>query len=356
MGIGSGTAALIGGLAGAGGSVASGIMGSNAASDAASQQSAAANQAAQLQYQASQNALDFQKQQYNNSQQELAPWLQSGAGALSNLNYLLGLGQPSALNGNSTTSTGIPVIPLNGGSAAQPQNVPANIPGIGPGSSTTAAGSPINLSASPNTALGAYGSLMQPYGQTFKAPTAADMAANDPGYQARLNLGTQALQQSAAARGNLLTGGTAQALNQFGQDYASNEYNNYYNRAYNTYAQNYNQYQQQQANQYNRLASLAGVGQQTAQQLGTLGQNAANNVSSNLLNTANSMGNSYQNAAAANASGIVGSSNALAGGITGATSGLSNLLAYQSLFGGGRAPVGGSSISSVGAYPIYEES
>lgn len=38
MGIGSGTAALIGGLASAGGSVASGILGSNAASSAASEQ------------------------------------------------------------------------------------------------------------------------------------------------------------------------------------------------------------------------------------------------------------------------------------------------------------------------------
>src|ERR1700761_5501151 len=119
MGIGSGTAALIGGLAAAGGSVASGVIGSNAAGNAAQDQSQAAEQAAQLQYQASQNALGFQEGTYNNSQQELAPWLQSGAGALSNLDYLTGIGQPSSLSGQSATSgtpnpTGAPVLPNNG--------------------------------------------------------------------------------------------------------------------------------------------------------------------------------------------------------------------------------------------------
>src|ERR1700756_258188 len=90
-GIGTGTALLVGGLAGAGGSIASGVLGANAAGNAAQDQSQAAQQAAQLQYQASQNALDFEKQQYNQNQQNLAPWLQSGTGALSNLNYLLGI-------------------------------------------------------------------------------------------------------------------------------------------------------------------------------------------------------------------------------------------------------------------------
>lgn len=305
---GAATAIAIGAGVGGIGSITSGIMGSNAAEDAASQQSQAAEKAAQLQYQASQNALDFTKQQYGNSQAELAPWLQSGAGALTQLDSLLGLSQPSSTTPGANNS-----------------------PGAGGNGTGT---SPINLASSPNPANGAAGSLLAAYpGGDFKAPTAQDMAANDPGYQARLNLGTQALQQSAAARGNLLTGGTSQALNKYAQDYASNEYSNYYNQAYNTHAQNYNQYENQQTNTYNRLASLAGEGQTTANTLGTLGANASSAVSSNLLGTASQVGQDYQNAGAANASGIVGSSNSINGAINGGTSSISNILLLNSLLG-----------------------
>lgn len=324
MGIGSGTAALIGGLVGAGGSVASGIMGSNAAQDAASQQAAAANHAADLQYQASQNALGFQEGQYANSQAELAPYLQSGSQALSNLNYLLGNGQAPSQSGTGTTATG-----TNGG-----------------------AGSPISVAATPNTSLGAEGSLLAAYpGGAFTAPT-AEQAAQTPGYQFQLQQGQQALQQSAAARGNLLTGGTAEALDNYSQGLAASNYQNVYNNALNTYGTNYNAYQQQQQNEYNRLASLAGVGQTTAGQLSTLGQNTANSVSSNLLGTASQIGQDYQNAGAANASGIVGSSNALGGAITGGTNSLSQLALLQSILGGGGGLSGipGSAIvgSSIG--------
>jgi hypothetical protein len=171
---------------------------------------------------------------------------------------------------------------------------------------------------------------MQPYGQTFTAPTGLTME-NDPGYQARLALGTDAIQRSAAARGGVLTGGTAKALDQFGQDYGSNEYNNVYQRALNSYDTNFNAYNTNQANQYNRLASLAGVGQQTAQQLGNQGQAASNNVSSDLLNTANNMGQDYQNAGAANASGYYNGAQAWNGAIGGGLGSLSQLAMLQQL-------------------------
>lgn len=311
---GAATAIAIGAGVGGLGSVASGLIGANAAGDAASTQAQAADRAAQLQYDASQQALGFQKQQYANSQAELAPWLQSGSGALSNLDYLLGIQQPKSL---STASPG--------------------------------ASGAIDTSASPNTALGAFGSLNSPYpGGQFKAPSAQDLQANDPGYQARLNLGTQALQQSAAARGNVLTGGTAQALNKYAQDYASNEYNNYYNQAYNTYASNYNQYQNQQNNTYNRLASLAGAGQTTANNLATLGQNNANSMSNTVTGAAGQMGQDYQNAAAANASGIVGGANAWSGALGGATGSLQQMLLLRQLTGGS-----GSYGPGIGSYGDY---
>lgn len=100
----------------------------------------------------------------------------------------------------------------------------------------------------------------------FQAPTAAT-EQNDPGYQFRLNEGARAMQQSAAAKGTLDTGGTLGDLLKYGQDYASNEFQNVYNRALQTYGTNrqnaqdiYNtnyQTQYQDPNQYNFAASQA---------------------------------------------------------------------------------------------------
>jgi hypothetical protein len=89
----------------------------------------------------------------------------------------------------------------------------------------------------------------------------------DPGYQFRMNEGMKALQASAAARGNLGGGATLKALTRYGQDVASQEYQNAYNRFYD-----------QQDRSYNRLASLAGVGQTTSSQLMGAGQNMANQI------------------------------------------------------------------------------
>lgn len=326
MGIGSGTAALIGGVASAGGSIASGAIGSSAASSAAAQQAAAANHAADLDYQASQNALGFQEGQYNNSQAELAPYLQSGAGALSNLDYLAGISQPSSLSGTAQPGTQNNMA-MPGGSVA------STAPGATGSLPTVSAGNPINVSASPNTSLGGFGSLMQAYpGGQFTAPTAAQ-AEQTPGYQFQLQQGEQALQQSAAARGNLLTGGTAEAVNNYAQGLASTNYQNVYNNALSTYGTNYNTYQQNQANQYNRLASLAGVGQTTAQTLGNLGQSTANSVTNNELGTAQAIGQQGNNAAAANASGIVGGANAWSNALGSTTNNLSNLAMLSSLYG-----------------------
>jgi hypothetical protein len=72
----------------------------------------------------------------------------------------------------------------------------------------------------------------------FQAPSFADLQ-NEPGFQARYQMGLQGLERGAAAHGSLLSGGTQKALTRYGQDYASNEYGNAYNRAFNTYMGNY---------------------------------------------------------------------------------------------------------------------
>jgi hypothetical protein len=75
------------------------------------------------------------------------------------------------------------------------------------------------------TAGGAeYGSMAQPFDMNrFQA---------DPGYGFRMSEGMKALENSAAARGGLLSGATLKGVSRFGQDLASNEYQNAFNRYY----------------------------------------------------------------------------------------------------------------------------
>jgi uncharacterized protein YcbK (DUF882 family) len=101
----------------------------------------------------------------------------------------------------------------------------------------------------------------------------------DPAYQFDLNQGLQAIQRSAAAKGGLMSGGTLKSLNDYAQGQASNEYQNSYNRFMNN-----------QNTQFNRLASLAGLGQTANGAIGQAGMNMANNVGNNIMGAANASG------------------------------------------------------------------
>jgi len=164
----------------------------------------------------------------------------------------------------------------------------------------------------------------------FTAPTSVT-EQNDPGFQFRLQQGQQALQRSAAARGGLLSGGTAKALTDYNQQSASNEYGNVYNRALGEYQQGYNQFQQNQSNKFNRYAALSGVGQTTAGQLAQSGQQAAGNVSNILQTGAQQQGNAIQNAAAATASGYASGANAWGGALGGVGSNIQDLFLLNQL-------------------------
>ena len=76
------------------------------------------------------------------------------------------------------------------------------------------------------------------YDKKFGAPTVADLTA-DPSFQFRLDQGRKALEQSAAGKGVLRTGGTLKDLMNYGQNFASNEYGNVYNRKFNEYKFDY---------------------------------------------------------------------------------------------------------------------
>lgn len=140
----------------------------------------------------------------------------------------------------------------------------------------------------------------------FSAPTAVT-EQNDPGYQFRLAQGDKALQNSAAARGSLLSGGTAKSLSDYAQGSASAEYGNVYNRALSTYNENQN----------TNLAE-AGLGQNATSQANQLGTNLANETANIDLTEGQQQGQDINNAAAARASGYVGATNAIGAGVTGA--------------------------------------
>lgn len=100
----------------------------------------------------------------------------------------------------------------------------------------------------------------------------------DPSYAFRLSEGLKALQRTRAAGGQMFSGGSERAAMRYGQDLASTEY----------------------GNAWNRLAALAGIGQTaTGAQAGFAGQYGAN------------AGNMMTSGAAARASGYVGGANAL---------------------------------------------
>jgi hypothetical protein len=115
----------------------------------------------------------------------------------------------------------------------------------------------------------------------------------DPGYGFRLSEGQKALERSAAARGGLISGGAAKAATRYGQEMASNEYTNAFNR-----------YQQERQARLGPLQSLTGTAQTTANTLGNAGTTMAGNV-----------GEAYMGGANARASGYVGGANAVTGGL-----------------------------------------
>jgi hypothetical protein len=65
----------------------------------------------------------------------------------------------------------------------------------------------------------------------FKRPTMEDLYA-DPSYATRRDEGRQALEQSASGKGILRTGGTLKDIVHYGQNFASREYGNVYDRRF----------------------------------------------------------------------------------------------------------------------------
>ena len=138
-----------------------------------------------------------------------------------------------------------------------------------------------------------YGSLAKSFDELY----GGDKFQQDPGAQFRQSESLKALERSAAARGNLLSGATLKGITRFSQDLASQEYQNAFNR-----------YQVERSAKLNPLQSLMGSGQSATNVMtgatGQFGQNEASNL---------------YNAGQARASGYIGQGNALNQALSGIT-------------------------------------
>jgi hypothetical protein len=110
----------------------------------------------------------------------------------------------------------------------------------------------------------------------------------DPGYQFRMSEGMKALERSAAARGILQSGGTLKDITRFGQDAASQEYQNAFQRY---------------------LAERQQKLQPLEYRIG-LGQAAASGQAANVGSTAQNVGNLTTSLGDIRSAGIMGQSNA----------------------------------------------
>ena len=116
---------------------------------------------------------------------------------------------------------------------------------------------------------------------------------NDPGYQFTLQQGQNAVNNSAAAKGGLLSGAAAKGLTSYSTGLANQTYNDAWNR-----------YMQNRQQTFGELSGVAGMG-----------QNATNSVSNAGLSTGSQQAQNTFNA-------LTGAGNAQAQGVYGLTSGL----------------------------------
>ena len=277
---------IIGAVAGP---VIGGLLGGDSSSNAAGAQQAAAA-----------NANATQLQMYNQNRADMEPWRRVGESSLNRLATLMGLQQ----NTNPLTADQLRTRMLPQFSSQVDERIPVDFSGLEEGSPlrgsafvnsqrnvvdeqglSAAIRAELAKTATTNSGDPQFGMLTKNFGMSdFQA---------DPGYNFRLSEGLKALQNSAAARGSLMSGGTMKGLQRFGQNLASDEYTNAFNR-----------YQSQNANLYNRLAGLSGTGQVQSQQMAAQGANAANTMGQNIIGAGN-----------AQAAGIMGRSNAYSGAI-----------------------------------------
>lgn len=261
------------------GAIAGAVVGGLISSDGA--KSAAGTQAA-----AARDATAAQERMFNRQIELQQPFRDVGLKANNRLAYLLGLdtGSASPQSRESMRSQLLPQFTQKsnkilgyGESVWEPVMAPDIVDeaGLNAEIDRRIASAP---QAAPNDRD--YGSLMRDFSM-------ADFEA-DPGYEFRKSEGMKGLENSAAARGGLLSGAALKAIQRYGQDLASQEYGNAYQR-----------YNANQTNRYNRLAGVVNTGQGATNQVQNAASQFGQQQGSNIIGAGN-----------AQAAGMVGSANA----------------------------------------------
>lgn len=247
-----------------GGSVVGGLVSSSGAQSAAQTQANAAN-----------NAQQISQQEFNTITQQEQPFLQGGYGALSNLDYMLGIG-PNNAPGNTSSPSGTPGMSYTAGAGG------SIVPQLSAGSSGAQA-------TGPTSAAGGYGSLVSPF-------TAQNFQQLSPAYQFQQQQGMQGVLNGDTSGQGALSGATQKDLIGYNQNLANTSFNNAFN-----------QYQTQQGNIFSRLSGIA-----------NLGQSAATNTAQTGTALAGQAAQSATNVGTALAAGQIGSANAISGAVTSA--------------------------------------
>lgn len=303
-----------------GSAVVGGAVSMSAADKSAGAQSAAAGQAAD----ANKYAADIQKQIYEQQRADFAPWRTVGQSALGQLSDMYGLASPYSVSGT----------PASNDNSTQISNLEAQLAGVNNqlANATSGSGMPYGfggrnrgggngggfLLQQPGTDVTGLTQKQQDLTSQLSALRAAEQQADpnagmstadrqqsamdkfftSPGYNFTLNEGLKSLDRYAAANGGFASGNTLKAANNYAQNMASNEFNNY----------------------QNTLLSMSGLGQNAA------GGSAAagNNYSAAVGNNAANLGNAYLAAGNARASGYQNQAGAV-------NQGLQNVASYYTL-------------------------
>jgi hypothetical protein len=226
---------------------------------------------------------------YDTSRADYAPYRQAGYGALDQINALLGINaprqnafsSPAANPGTDPNALRSQLLPQYtsqrwvDGTQGQGDNVGTYFGGH-QDTSVDEAG----LQAAIQARMAQQGTANTQPVQQYNPGNALNALQNTPGYQFGLSQGQAAIDRSAASRGGLYSGATLKALQRYGQDYGSTKL----------------------GEQFNRLASVAGLGQTATSGTANAGMNAGNQIgqtqaslgnalAANTLNGANRWGN-----------------------------------------------------------------
>ena len=152
-----------------------------------------------------------------------------------------------------------------------------------PATSTTSTTDYDGLNAAIQAQIEAQGGSRPDYFGSLLQNFDADKFEQDPGYQFQQAEGQKAIERQLAAQGKTYSPEAAKALMEYNQGVAAQSYGDAYNR-----------YNADQSNIYNRLAGIAGIGQNQTGQMAGLGQQYGTSVSNNLTNLATAQSQAAQ--------------------------------------------------------------